>query len=223
VLAVATATIFQSGHVEDSEALLARLEQPNTASWIKTALLDGVDRLIPRADDGSRRMAFLGVRPEALIAYASSTAPDAARAAELLKHVRWRGATVDSAAALAKLSPEQRSLYEKGRDAFAVCAACHQDEGQGMKGLAPALAGSSWINGSPEALVRIVLNGKVDELAMPGLVTLDDATIAAILTYARKSWGNDAAPITPETVRAVRSVVGHRDEPWSEEELQPLR
>ena len=85
------------------------------------------------------------------------------------------------------------------------------------------LAGSSWVNGSPQALVRIVLNGKADELAMPALGTLDDETIAAILTYIRKSWGNDAAPITPQTVQSIRGLVSHRDEPWSEEELQPLR
>ena len=93
-----------------------------------------------------------------------------------------------------------------------------------MKGLAPALAGSSWVNGSPDAVVRIVLNGKADELAMPALGSaLDDATIAAILTYIRKSWGNDASPISPETVQSIRSLVGNRDEPWSNEELQPLR
>ena len=67
-----------------------------------------------------------------------------------------------------------------------------------------------------------MLNGKVDQLAMPGLATLDDATIASILTYVRNSWGNEAAPITPQTVESVRSLVSHRDEPWSEEELQPL-
>lgn len=93
-----------------------------------------------------------------------------------------------------------------------------------MKGLAPALAGSSWVNGSPEAVVRIVLNGKVDQLAMPPLGgALDDETIAAILTYVRKSWGNDAAPISADTVQSIRGLVSHRDEPWSEEELQPLR
>jgi glucose/arabinose dehydrogenase/mono/diheme cytochrome c family protein len=224
VLAVAAATVMQSGDVEQTEALLARLTQPNTPAWIKTALLDGVDRLIPRTDNGTRRMAFVSTEPKALIAYASSSAPDASRAAELLKHVRWRGANVDTAALLATLTPEQRALYDKGRDAYAVCAACHQDEGQGMKGLAPALAGSNWVNGSPEAVVRIVLNGKVDQLAMPPLGgALDDATVAAILTYVRKSWGNDASPISPETVRSIRSLVSHRDEPWSDEELQPLR
>jgi mono/diheme cytochrome c family protein len=224
VLAVASAAVMQSGDVEQTETLLARLSQPNTPAWIKTGLLDGVDRLIPRTDDGARRMAFVSVEPKALIAYASSKAPDASRASELLKHIRWRGAQIDTAAMLAKLTPEQRALYDKGRSSFAVCAACHQDEGQGMKGLAPALAGSSWVNGSPEAVVRIVLNGKVDQLAMPPLGgALDDETVAAILTYVRKSWGNDAAPISADRVQAIRGLVSHRDEPWSEEELQPLR
>ncbi|MET0534893.1 MAG: c-type cytochrome [Steroidobacter sp.] len=223
VVAVAAATVLQSGDVEQIETLLARLSQPDTASWVRTALLDGVDRFIPRTDDGARRTAFLSTEPRALVAYASSGASDATRAAELLKYVRWRGANIDTAAMLAKLTPEERTLYEKGRGAFAVCAACHQDEGQGMKGLAPALAGSAWVNGSPQAVVRIVLNGKVDQLAMPPLGTLDDETIASILTFVRKSWGNDAAPITPSTVQSIRSVVSQRDEPWSDEELQPFR
>lgn len=224
VLAVAAAAVMQSGDVEPTETLLARLTQPNTPAWIKTALLDGVDRLIPRTDDGARRMAFVSAEPKALIAYASSNASDASRAAELLKHLRWRGANIDTTAVLAKLTPEQRALYDKGRSGFAVCAACHQDEGQGMKGLAPALAGSNWVNSSPDAVVRIVLNGKADQLAMPALGgALDDATIAAILTYVRKAWGNDASPISPEKVQSIRNVVANRDEPWSEEELQPLR
>ena len=93
-----------------------------------------------------------------------------------------------------------------------------------MKGLAPALAGSPWVNGSPEAVVRIVLNGKVDQLAMPGLGSaLDDETIASILTYVRRSWGNEASTIDARTVQSIRAVVAHRDEPWSDEELQPLR
>jgi mono/diheme cytochrome c family protein len=223
VLAVATATVLQSGDSAQTQALLDRLTQPKTTPWVRSALLDGVDRLIPRADDGSKRMAFLTVEPRGLLAYASSNATDAPRAAQLTKFLRWRGANFDAAAALAKLTPEQRALYEKGRSAFAVCAACHQDEGQGMKGLAPALAGSPWVNASPQAVVRIVLNGKVDQLAMPGLATLDDATIAAILTYVRRSWGNEAAPIDARTVESIRGVVAHRDEPWSDEELQPLR
>lgn len=224
VLATAAATVLQAGDVDQGHALLDRLTQANTSTWVRTALLDGIDRLITRADDGSRRMAYLAVEPKALLTYASSGATDAPRAAQLAKFLRWRGSAVDTAASLAKLTPEQRARYDKGRTSFAVCAACHQDEGQGMKGLAPALAGSQWVNSSPQAVVRIVLNGKVDQLAMPGLGSaLDDETIASILTYVRRSWGNDASPIDPRTVESIRGVVSHRDEPWSDEELQPLR
>jgi hypothetical protein len=56
VLAVAAAAVMQSGDVEQTDTLLARLTESNAPAWIKTALLDGVDRLIPRTDDGERRM-----------------------------------------------------------------------------------------------------------------------------------------------------------------------
>jgi glucose/arabinose dehydrogenase/mono/diheme cytochrome c family protein len=223
VLALATATVLQSGDSIRSQALLNLLTEPKTSTWVRTALLDGIDRLIPRAEDGSKRMAYLAIEPKALLTYAASGATDAPKAAQLAKYLRWRGSAVDMEASLAKLTPEQRALYDKGRTSFAVCAACHQDEGQGMKGLAPALAGSQWVNSSPQAVVRIVLNGKADQLAMPSLATLDDATIAAILTYVRRSWGNEASPIDERTVESIRAVVSHRDEPWSDEELQPLR
>ncbi|MFC4312814.1 c-type cytochrome [Steroidobacter flavus] len=223
VLAVTSATLLQSGDAEQSQSLLNRLTEPKTSAWVRTALLDGIDRLIPRADDGSKRVAYLAVEPKPLLTYASSGATDAPRAAQLATFLRWRGAAVDMAASLAKLTPEQRALYDKGRTSFAVCAACHQDEGQGMKGLAPALAGSQWVNGSPQALVRIVLNGKVDQLAMPSLASLDNATIASILTYVRRSWGNEASPVDERTVESIRNVVSHREQPWSDEELQPLR
>ena len=72
-------------------------------------------------------------------------------------------------------------------------------------------------------MVRIVLNGKADELAMPSLAALDDATISAILTYVRRSWGNEASPVPPQLVSEIRSAVSKRDQPWSSEELEPLR
>jgi mono/diheme cytochrome c family protein len=130
---------------------------------------------------------------------------------------------VDTEKLLASLSREQRELHDRGRAAFSVCAACHQPDGEGMQGLAPALAGSRWVNGSPEALVRIVLNGKADQLAMPSLRALDDDTIAGILTFVRLAWGNEAPPVTAATVQEIRSAVAARDEPWSDEELEPLR
>ncbi|MFL6620899.1 MAG: c-type cytochrome [Povalibacter sp.] len=223
VFALSVATVLQSADAAQSDALLARLQQRETPTWVRQALLDGVDRTIARTDRGERRTTFIAAEPKALIEFSRGTDAQAQRAAELLKSLRWRGQAVDTQQLLASLTPEQRGWYERGRDAFAVCAACHQPEGQGSQGLAPALAGSRWVNGSPEATVRIVLNGKADELAMPSLAALDDETVSAILTFVRRSWGNEASPVSPQTVRQIRTIVAGREEPWSSEELEPMR
>jgi hypothetical protein len=199
------------------------MQQQTTPAWIRQGLLDGVDRLIARDDRGQPRTTFIAAEPKALIALSRGTNAEAQRAAQLVKWLRWRGQSIDPKLLLSSLKPEERSWYERGQKEFAICAACHQSEGQGLQGLAPALAGSRWVNGSPEALVRIVLNGKADELAMPSLGTLDNETISAILTYVRRSWGNEAAPISPQTVQQIRTVDGGREQPWSSEELEPMR
>jgi mono/diheme cytochrome c family protein len=43
---------------------------------------------------------------------------------------------------------------------------------------------------------------------MPSLgYRLDDGEVAAVVTYVRNSWGNAAAPVSADTVRALRSKV----------------
>lgn len=223
VAALLVATILQSADPHAADAVLARLTQQTTPQWLRDAVLDGVDRLIPTTESGERRMTFIASEPRALKNLAAGTGKDATRAAQLLKSLRWRGQALDIDKTLSALTAEQRALYERGRTEFALCAACHQSEGQGMQGLAPALAGSRYVNGSPQALVRIVVNGKADQLAMPGLSSLEDESIASILTYIRRSWGNEAAPVSPQTVREIRGVIANREEPWSDDELEPMR
>jgi hypothetical protein len=41
-----------------------------------------------------------------------------------------------------------------------VCTTCHQATGLGVPGVYPPLAGSEWVNGSSERLIRIVLYGR---------------------------------------------------------------
>ena len=47
---------------------------------------------------------------------------------------------------------------------------------------------------------------------MPGLGSmagvLDDEKIAAIVTYIRRSWGNDASAVTPQNVRCALPGLG---------------
>jgi mono/diheme cytochrome c family protein len=89
-----------------------------------------------------------------------------------------------------------------------------------MAGLAPPLVGSPWVNGSSAATIRIVLQGKTNgETTMPPLAALEDDKIAAILTYVRHAWGNEASAVTAGEVQAVRSETKLREEPWNETEL----
>ena len=132
-----------------------------------------------------------------------------------------------------KIDPASMALMRKGSEHYAqICFACHGPDGQGVvtsdgMHLAPPLAGSSRVLGSPAALVRIVLNGltgDVDGRAYPGLMVPqsanDDLWMAEILTYIRGSFGNSAPAIPPEQVHAVRVAAGAHA-PYTLAELAP--
>jgi len=93
--------------------------------------------------------------------------------------------------------------------------------------LAPPLAGSPRVLGSPDALVRIVLHGltgEVDAKTYPGLMlpqkANDDLWMAEILTYIRNSFGNSAPTITPQQVAAIRAATSDHP-PFTLAELAP--
>ncbi|OJV62572.1 cytochrome c [Hydrogenophaga sp.] len=107
----------------------------------------------------------------------------------------------------------------------AKCQACHQASGQGLPGVFPPLAGASWVTGMPEAPLQIVLhgmNGTIDvdgttyNGAMPAFgEQMNDAEIAALMTYIRSQWGNDSAPVDAAGVQAAREASAGRTEPWN--------
>ncbi len=92
------------------------------------------------------------------------------------------------------------------------CAYCHGNAGEGAKDAYPPLAGNRAVNmATPVNLIEAVRRGGF----LPGTAgnprpygmppfnhVLDDHDIAAVLTYIRGSWGNDAAPVGPrDTMR----------------------
>jgi mono/diheme cytochrome c family protein len=111
----------------------------------------------------------------------------------------------------------------------ANCVSCHQQGGQGVPGQYPPLAGSEWVLGSPARLKRILLHGLAGDVVVKGETyngnmaafgaRLSDEYIAALLTFLRQEWGNDASPIPPESVAATREATRERREPWSADEL----
>ena len=86
----------------------------------------------------------------------------------------------------------------------ANCAACHQRNGRGVPQAFPALDGNALVQGEPRALVGVLLNGRG---GMPAFRNeLDDAQIAAVLTYVRGAWSNRAGPMPPSLVTESRGA-----------------
>jgi mono/diheme cytochrome c family protein len=126
-------------------------------------------------------------------------------------------------------SPNQQRLA-RGQQLYETsCAACHQVSGWGEEGVAPPLVGSQWVTGSPERLIRIALHGVRGPIEVRGQTYrlemefpqfgFDDVEIAEILTYVRQAWGNDAAEVSSDTVRQVRSETAERRDSWTAGEL----
>jgi mono/diheme cytochrome c family protein len=94
-------------------------------------------------------------------------------------------------------------LISAGAALYTVnCAPCHQQNGEGRLHRFPALNQNAFVtNQSPQPLIRTVLDGRG---VMPAYAaTLSDSEIAAILSYIRQAWNNDADVVTPTQVREL--------------------
>jgi len=69
----------------------------------------------------------------------------------------------------------------------------------------------------------IEVKGQTWNLAMPAMgAALSDDDLAAVLTYMRSAWGNQAEAITPDQVAAVRAALAGRMQPYTAAELQAI-
>jgi mono/diheme cytochrome c family protein len=119
-----------------------------------------------------------------------------------------------------------------GQAEYAVCSACHQQNGQGVPGAFPPLAGSEWVTGDPKIPIAIVLHGMQGPITVKGQeyngvmmpwAALSDAQIAAIATYVRSSWGNTASAVTAADVAAVRAATASRKTQWTAAEVRAAK
>lgn len=119
--------------------------------------------------------------------------------------------------------PDGETLY------LSHCASCHQANGEGIMGVFPPLNGVDWVTGDQGRLTRIVLDGvmgqmQVGEMVYTGVMPpwktfMNDQEIAALLTYIRTAWENDASEITEDEVRLVREHTADRSQAWTTTEL----
>ncbi len=125
------------------------------------------------------------------------------------KYSGWVAETKKAIAAAAD-DPDKKwelaDLNARGEKVYAAnCAACHQANGQGIKGTFPALDGSKLVKGPKRGHIDIVLNGKSNTAMAAFGKQLSDTDIAALITYERNSWSNKAGEvIQPSDIKAAR-------------------
>ena len=103
------------------------------------------------------------------------------------------------------------------------CTTCHQKDGNGLpEAQFPPLAGSEWVQGSEDRLIRLALHGLIGPIEVkgvkyPGAVPmtpfkfLSDEELADVLTFVRNAFGNKAGPVTAQSVQKVRMAT--KDQP----------
>ncbi len=139
------------------------------------------------------------------------------------------GAAAAAGGAAAKDDPATAFAKLGKRTYTANCQSCHQATGLGQAGVYPPLAASEWVTGCKKRVIAIVLKGLQGPFKVNGITynnvmqawepVLDDKKIAAVLTFIRNEWGNQAEPISPEEVAAVRAEFASRKVAWTEAEL----
>lgn len=112
------------------------------------------------------------------------------------------------------------------------CGTCHQSDGKGLSAAGfPPLAGTQWVLGNEERLIKLALNGLLGPMEIMGTPyegrvpmtgfrgLLNDDELAAVLTYVRNAFGNEASPISPDLVKQVRAETADKEGYYAPEEL----
>lgn len=229
-LEMLTSATIQGGSLEEVGSLLSWIENAPD-HWTSVSILSG--------------LAIQGGNPENLGKFSLSEQPllfsenspfsdqsSLERAKNLFK---WKGFSPEkNKGTNLALDENSQKLFTEGRQKYlASCAGCHGGNGAGVGRMGPPLDGSEWVIGDERRLALILLHGIEGPITvkgklydapeilpvMPSHSTMDDRSIAAILTYIRNEWGNHAGPIAPRLVGGTRHTSQGRVYPWSESEL----
>lgn len=97
-------------------------------------------------------------------------------------------------------------LIKRGEKIYAgSCAACHGPTGAGVPGVFPPITGSAASSGPAAAHIDIVLNGKAGTAMQAFKSQLNDADLAAVVTFERNGLGNKTGDVVqPSQVKALR-------------------
>jgi len=92
--------------------------------------------------------------------------------------------------------PKPEKVIHSGQRLYVeFCAECHQTDGTGWSNLYPRLAGNPIITlHDPEPIIDTVAYGQGSMMGFHDRLTSQE--IAAILSYIRNSWGNQAPAVS---------------------------
>lgn len=130
--------------------------------------------------------------------------------AEFDKWVAERKQEEAVAVAQAAKTLTKEELMASGKQVYQkTCLACHGAEGQGVQGAFPPVTGSAVATGPMEEHIRIVLEGrntgKFPAPMPPFAAQLNDAEVAAVVTFERNALGNNTGDVVqPAQVKALR-------------------
>jgi mono/diheme cytochrome c family protein/glucose/arabinose dehydrogenase/lysophospholipase L1-like esterase len=221
---------YNTHRVADHAALLekaatdehgrVRLEAIVAASWLPEAENAGAKKIVATA--------------AALPLDKWSQAPAKTAADRLAGVVRKEGPEHPELAAPAYLSPDAKKQYLAGQKVYfreGHCVTCHQPNGKGLDPAFPSLEKSAWVSGDSDRLIKLAMYGLMGPLELNGKKydgqvpmtpfggMLNDAEMAAVLTFVRNSFGNQGEPVTAAQVQKIRAAYPGRTQFFTVEEL----
>ena len=175
------------------EAGVGQGDDQQTIALLKTGVAEGRSAMGPMAEVVYRSTQYL-------------TDPDLQSMVEYLKDLTHPGEPIP----VPGFTQRSAHFFDGKAIYLRNCAQCHGDQGEGAQGAYAPLAGNRAVRLATSAnLTQAVLNGGYPPSTAgnprpygmpPFRQTLDDAQVAAVLTYIRQAWGNAAAPVSVREV-----------------------
>lgn len=107
----------------------------------------------------------------------------------------------------------QEIQMERGKKVYLTsCFACHLQDGKGLPGVFPPLAGSDYLKEDKQRAIRVTLRGLSGPITVNGVAynnvmppqDLTDDQAADVLTYVMNTWGNSFGTVSADEVKQVR-------------------
>ena len=107
----------------------------------------------------------------------------------------------------------KQETYKQGKILYQnFCANCHMEDGTGLPGIIPPLAGADYVRDNQRLLPCLIrhgvqkpltVNGKVYTTPMEGVPKLTEFEITNVINYINTSWGNDYGIVKHPDVRLL--------------------